>query len=612
MGVSGLARTLHREYRKAVGEPAAGGAAFGVVGVELNSLLHSAADTAVSVDDAEGAVRAGLVARLDAILRRAVPPSPSGGGAEQRTRIGLFMDGPPPWAKLAVQRVRRKKYADELGSGTFNRMHLSPGTDFMKKAFAAVQDWAAARLRGGGGRLEFVLSSSEVPGEGEAKIVRWLRSLPPGHPRHAIMVVTCDTDLLLALYAQDILPNALLFNPKDGLAVCLSTIAQQHVALFPAQLPSPLLTRTETADFLLSLRRDFVALHLLAGTDCLPRLAGASIADTWRAYAKQKKAAVAQYAKKRSGHPNGAAPAAFWSLVTCEAGDWRLDSSVLAAVLRKDAAKAAAPAAGSRRKKGGPRAQRSAGAAAAVRRYLSVWLAEVRKLATGDVPDYSLHHSQPAPGVDDLLGVLRHGSGDADAFPPFVQLPSPAAAGAGAPCGPALGLAAIVPRPFHARFLAPRVCAALAAADVVRELEDPDVDVTALVATLKACFRQAKLPEGRLAADIVLGASPPSPTEANEAVASGDDSCAAAYEKLGSCSYPALLGVGVDWELNWGAAQTPCRAPSPSSSPSLASLAVAVAAIVLLVSVALQGGVLFPGSGDVVCRVMTELLGSRK
>ena len=114
--------------------------------------------------------------------------------AGRPSRVLLAIDGVVPMAKIRQQRVRRFKSAwirrQYGGQGpSWDSNAITPGTAFMEKLGRELKGLVKEQGKG------WVLSDASEPGEGEHKIMRWLRTtqLPAGD----VIVYGLDADLIL-------------------------------------------------------------------------------------------------------------------------------------------------------------------------------------------------------------------------------------------------------------------------------------------------------------------------------------------------------------------------------------------------------------------------------
>jgi len=105
--------------------------------------------------------------------------------AGKPTTVYLAVDGVVPMAKIRQQRVRRFKSAWLRREG-WDTNAITPGTRFMEKL--------GFMLKGLCARRGWILSAADEEGEGEHKIMNWLRSFKKEGP---VVVYGLDADLIL-------------------------------------------------------------------------------------------------------------------------------------------------------------------------------------------------------------------------------------------------------------------------------------------------------------------------------------------------------------------------------------------------------------------------------
>lgn len=110
----------------------------------------------------------------------------------------ICLDGVVPMAKIRQQRMRRFKSAwlkelDGKSSTAWDTNCITPGTQFMKRLAKKLEE-----LRATCGGRGFVLSDTDKPGEGEHKIMEWLRSKgAKDELKGNILIYGLDADLIL-------------------------------------------------------------------------------------------------------------------------------------------------------------------------------------------------------------------------------------------------------------------------------------------------------------------------------------------------------------------------------------------------------------------------------
>ena len=239
-----------------------------------------------------------LMRELDSIVKFAAP----------RKSLVLAMDGPPPAAKLSTQRKRRQTTLDrtEAQMKLFQRLSksknknrnskriqkvwkrkqknwnlvmatlaITPGTKFMDQAASALLYWVWQRLQSRHSylhELQIYISSSQVHGEGEVKLMEWLyRPESQIRPGDHVVMMGGDSDLVLQglMVPPSLTHNVDVLMPNHGsyIGFCISEIVNSLTREY--RLP----IREEN---LMKIRTDIVLLFILTGNDYLPKLRGSS------------------------------------------------------------------------------------------------------------------------------------------------------------------------------------------------------------------------------------------------------------------------------------------------------------------------------------------------
>ena len=121
--------------------------------------------------------------------------------------VFIAIDGVAPLAKMNQQKMRRFKSAWERGTSGENKPYwdtnmISPGTEFMsflqeeiKKAINTNKIHPYSKVNSKV-QKEILLSNSNVPGEGEHKIVAYIRDLPKTQYEN-LVIYGLDADLMM-------------------------------------------------------------------------------------------------------------------------------------------------------------------------------------------------------------------------------------------------------------------------------------------------------------------------------------------------------------------------------------------------------------------------------
>ena len=137
--------------------------------------------------------------------------------------VVLALDGLAPYAKQVQQRYRRFKTKE---AGVFDRNQLSPETPWMKQLLGYLP-------------MDWTISGTDEPGEGEHKLFQWLRA----NPQQNVLIYGLDADLvLLALANKDLAPQMRLLREKNEFREMLSRDAewgQLDIHALAKALPCP-------------------------------------------------------------------------------------------------------------------------------------------------------------------------------------------------------------------------------------------------------------------------------------------------------------------------------------------------------------------------------------
>eukprot|EP00633_Aureoumbra_lagunensis_P007238 CAMPEP_0197315814 /NCGR_PEP_ID=MMETSP0891-20130614/39599_1 /TAXON_ID=44058 ORGANISM="Aureoumbra lagunensis, Strain CCMP1510" /NCGR_SAMPLE_ID=MMETSP0891 /ASSEMBLY_ACC=CAM_ASM_000534 /LENGTH=1690 /DNA_ID=CAMNT_0042804961 /DNA_START=66 /DNA_END=5141 /DNA_ORIENTATION=+ len=149
--------------------------------LDVNGIIHSCAGSnegGPGVSEAE--IFVSIMAYLDRIVRELVKP---------RKSLFIAVDGVAPRAKLNQQRSRRFGSAKEARSDeetsktSFDRNCITPGTAFMARVAVRLANFVKAKVAEGAEVWatinEIIVSGADVPGEGEHKIIQFIRERRP-------------------------------------------------------------------------------------------------------------------------------------------------------------------------------------------------------------------------------------------------------------------------------------------------------------------------------------------------------------------------------------------------------------------------------------------------
>lgn len=172
--------------------------------IDVNAIIHDIThnDTTVAVNMPYEILASRLMKEMDRIIMLLNP----------QKLIYIAVDGPVPRSKMNQQRERRFMAAQELiqQSCTFNSERIfdsnaiSPGTPLMEKMNQILQYYISLRLSSDPvwKKLTVIYSSHRHPGEGEHKIMNYLRqSIQSGqfNENDRSIVFGSDADLILLM-----------------------------------------------------------------------------------------------------------------------------------------------------------------------------------------------------------------------------------------------------------------------------------------------------------------------------------------------------------------------------------------------------------------------------
>ena len=201
--------------------------------------------------------------------------------------VVLAVDGVVPMAKIRQQRLRRFKGSwlagKELELGARLPSHqiwdtncITPGTEFMDRLEWALKD--LAKIRGNG---RWIISSANEPGEGEQKLMQWIRNKDAStlEKKH-IIVYGLDADLILLcmMHASTESTWSILREKQEFIKSPLAIASNRPPCLL---LSINGLTNIMFPDIASrsSYIRDYIAGMSLLGNDFIPHSLGIHIRD---------------------------------------------------------------------------------------------------------------------------------------------------------------------------------------------------------------------------------------------------------------------------------------------------------------------------------------------
>ncbi len=171
MGIPYYFATLIRQHRDIVSK-VKGCQSPDVFAIDFNCLIHTYMDDSNPIES--------VIAALRDILTNV---------CKATKFVYVAMDGLVPYAKMVQQRYRRFRKQDKVPE--FDRHQISPETQFMKDLAGAVRSAFP----------DIILSDTSEPGEGEHKLLNWLKTVPE-NKRRSVCVYGLDADLILLCLVQ--------------------------------------------------------------------------------------------------------------------------------------------------------------------------------------------------------------------------------------------------------------------------------------------------------------------------------------------------------------------------------------------------------------------------
>lgn len=189
-------------------------------------------------------------------------------------RVVLAIDGVAPLSKICQQKSRRFKSSLENDDGVFDSNCITPGTKFMDQLSRYI-DWFLRKNMNikKWGDIQLIFSSEKSPGEGEHKLVKYVRM--HGDKNESYMIQGMDSDLVMLALATHY-PNfhILRENPyryeHEYYYINISGIREN--------IANALLCEQSLLEDKIHIN-DFITMIFLTGNDFLPHLPTIEILD---------------------------------------------------------------------------------------------------------------------------------------------------------------------------------------------------------------------------------------------------------------------------------------------------------------------------------------------
>lgn len=153
-----------------------------VLAIDFNCLIHTYMDDSKPIES--------IIVALRELITKV---------CKATKHVYIAMDGLVPYGKIVQQRYRRFRKSDV--TPVFDRHQISPETMYMKELAEEVKKAFPSAI----------LSDTSEPGEGEHKLLNWLKTLDE-KMRRSVTVYGLDADLILLCLAQKKLSMPYSFN----------------------------------------------------------------------------------------------------------------------------------------------------------------------------------------------------------------------------------------------------------------------------------------------------------------------------------------------------------------------------------------------------------------
>ena len=168
--------------------------------LDLNCLIHPCCRSIMETDDPlnESKMIASIISSIEHLVTY----------TRLTDTLYIAIDGVAPKAKMKQQRQRRHKSAYETNANSWNTNAISPGTHFMRDLHRTLRQWMIEKHP-----YQILLSDSDEVGEGEHKILHYLRGLKRDTKDTYVSIYGLDADLIMLGLLSEI-PNLYLLRER--------------------------------------------------------------------------------------------------------------------------------------------------------------------------------------------------------------------------------------------------------------------------------------------------------------------------------------------------------------------------------------------------------------
>jgi 5'-3' exoribonuclease 1 len=195
-------------------------------------------------------------------------------------RLILCVDGPAPLSKQNQQRQRRFRSAMEssTGEGGFDSNCITPGTKFMDYLTKYI-DWFIRKKISDDPlwrNIEVVFSNEKAPGEGEHKIINYIRYY--GNKNETYCINGMDADLIMLALGTH-MPNFYILRDEtydptiDYFCIDIGKVHEELIDIMRWECPKFTFIPDSTVE-------DFIFLCFMVGNDFLPHIPSIEIIES--------------------------------------------------------------------------------------------------------------------------------------------------------------------------------------------------------------------------------------------------------------------------------------------------------------------------------------------
>jgi 5'-3' exonuclease len=190
-------------------------------------------------------------------------------------KLLLCIDGVAPQSKQNQQRCRRFRSAmekEEVEFNTFDSNCITPGTKFMDNLGKYIDWHIKQRIGNEWGHIEVIFSNEKVPGEGEHKLINYMRKYH--NNEESYLVHGMDADLIMLTLGTGLDKIYILRDVFPGKSPNMYLINIGATKLKLAEM-----LKWDDTNEVIRLMYDFIFMCFTAGNDFLPKIQSVEIIE---------------------------------------------------------------------------------------------------------------------------------------------------------------------------------------------------------------------------------------------------------------------------------------------------------------------------------------------